>query len=214
MTHSNLRDLSLSEFAERLAAKTPTPGGGSVAAHLAGLGAALGCMAFRFTSGPKFAAVEAQMALRVAELERIRERAALLVDEDSRAYELVLAGYRLPKATEAEKAARSAAVQAGLQAAIAVPAETLELAGRALELLAAGAPDLNPNVVSDCASGGWCLLGAAEAAFLNVRINADSLADKAAGAASLAASSEWLVKARADAGTLHGAIARKLAGGT
>ena len=193
MSTPNLRDLSLSEFTEKLSERTPTPGGGSVAAHLTALGAALGAMAFRVT-----------------QLERIRARANLLIDEDSRAYELVMAGYKLPKLTDPEKAARSAAIQAGLLAAIAVPAETVDLAGRALELVAEGAPDINPNVVSDCASGGWCLLGAAEAAFLNVQINAASLADKAESAARLSASLERLRAARAAAGTLNGAISRKI----
>jgi len=210
MTASHLRDLSLTEFARRLSEKTPTPGGGSVAAHLASLGAALGCMAFRFTSGPKYAAVEAALATRAEDLEHIRTRAAELIDSDASSYELVMAGYRLPKATDAEKAARSAAIQAGLAAAIEVPAETLELAGRALELIAGGAQDLNPNVASDCASGGWCLRGAAEAAFLNVKINAASLADKAAAARWLADCESRLGKARAAAEALNDTIARRL----
>ncbi len=210
MTTPSLRDLSLTEFSRRLSEKTPTPGGGSVAAHLAGMGAALGCMAFRFTTGPKFAAVEAAMAGRAEELERIWIRATLLVDEDARAYERVMAGYKLPKGTDGEKAARSVAIQAGLDTAIAVPAETLELAQRALDVLAQGASDLNPNVASDCASGGWCLLGAAEAAFLNVKINAASLADKSAGTGRLAACEAWLRKARAASESLNASIARKL----
>ena len=206
MTPAFFRDQSLSDFALRLSEKTPTPGGGCVAAHLTQMGAALGCMAFRFTSGPRFAAVEAAMAGRVEGLESIRNRAAALIDEDSLAYERVLAAYRLPKGTEAEKAARSQAIQAGLRVAIAVPAETLELASRALELLAQGGAELNPNVASDCASGGWCLLGAAEAAFLNVRVNAASLSDKEAGRVRLAACEERLRAARCSSESLRAAI--------
>jgi glutamate formiminotransferase/formiminotetrahydrofolate cyclodeaminase len=210
MNDPRLRDLSLSEFSDKLAERSPTPGGGSVAAHLAEMGAALGCMAFRFTSGPKFAAVEAGLAGRVEELEQIRGRALQLIDEDSRAYEQVMAGYRLPKTTEVEKSARSAAIQAAMLTAISVPAETLELARRALELIAAGAPEINPNVASDCASGGWCLQGAAEAAFLNVKINAASLSDKSAGASRLATCEGALRAARASAEALRASIARKL----
>ena len=210
MTQARLRDLSLDDFAARLAEKTPTPGGGSVAAHLAALGAALGCMAFRFTSGPKFQAVEAAMAPRIAELEQLRVQAAALIDEDSLAYEKVMQAYKLPKASEEEKARRSSAIQAGLQAAIEVPARTLELAARALALLAAGAQDLNPNVASDCASGGWCLLGAAEAAFLNVQINAAALADKAEGGAQRSACEERLRQTRASAEALRATIAAKI----
>ena len=210
MTNLLLRDLRLTEFSDKLAEKSPTPGGGSVAAHLCEMGAALGCMAMRFTSGPKFATVEAAMAGRVEELERIRSRGLQLIDEDSRAYELVMAGYRLPKTTDAEKATRSAAIQAGMLVAIEVPAETLALAARALVLLAEGAPAINPNVASDCASGGWCLHGAAEAAFLNVKINAASLSDKAAGGARLRTCEEALRAARASAESLRASIAKHL----
>lgn len=210
MTHVRLRELSLDDFAARLAEKTPTPGGGSVAAHLVAVGAALGAMALRFTSGPKFAAVEPAMAPRIAELEELRAEAASLVDADAGAYEAVLLAYKLPKASEEDKARRGAAIQAGLRQAIDVPARTLELAARALRRLAEGAGDLNPNVASDCASGGWCLLGAAEAAFLNVQINAAALADKAEGAARLSACEERLRQTRASAEALRASIAAKI----
>ncbi len=110
----------------------------------------------------------------------------------------------------AEKTARSAAIQAGMRQAIAVPAETLDLALRALRLVADGAPAINPNLVSDCASGVWCLWSAAEAAFLNVRINVGSLADKEAGRARLAACERDLAQARALAESARAAIEHKL----
>jgi formiminotetrahydrofolate cyclodeaminase len=172
-----LVDLSIAQFAQRLAERTATPGGGSVAAALAAHGAALAAMAFRFTSGEKYAAVEADMARRVEELDRLRARALELVDEDSRAYDAVSAAYKLPKGTDAEKSARGAAVQRALKSAVDIPYETMKTALAALALCAAGASDINRNLASDCATGALCLAAALESAWLNVRINAGSIQD-------------------------------------
>lgn len=203
--------LSLAAFADRVAERTPTPGGGSVAAHLAELGCALTAMAFRFTSGEKFAAVEAALAAHVGELERLRAAVRPLVDEDSAAYDVVTAAYKLPKSTDAERATRSAAIQRALLGALEVPARTLAHATAALELARAGAAAVNPNLASDASTGVWCLRSAAEAAFHNVRINAASLSDKALGAERLAAAERDLHTARERADAAQAAIALKLA---
>lgn len=176
---SRLVDLSLGAFADRLAERSATPGGGSVAAYLTEVGCALGAMAFRFTSGEKFQAFESAMAGRVETLERLRSTARELVDRDSRSYDAVSAAYKLPKATVAEKAARTSAIQAGLRGALEVPATTLATALSGLELLHSGVRDVNANLASDAATGVWCLRSAAEAAFYNVRINAGSITDRA-----------------------------------
>jgi formiminotetrahydrofolate cyclodeaminase len=196
MTTSRLIDLSLTEFTTRLAARTPTPGGGSVAAHLVDAGCALTAMACRFTSGEKFAAVEPAMAERVEVLERLRARAQPLVDRDTAAYDAVTAAYKLPKGTEPEKAARTVAVQAAMLGALEVPAETLGAALEALRIAAAAAPDVNKNLASDAATGTWCLRSAAEAAFHNVRINAASLADRPQADERLALGARALHEAR------------------
>jgi methenyltetrahydrofolate cyclohydrolase len=183
---SSLLDQSLRDFTDRLAERTPTPGGGSMAAYLAASGAALTAMAFRFTSGAKFAAVEADMASRVGQLETLRHRALELVDRDSAAYDDVTAAYKLPKSTDSEKSLRADAVQKGLRGALEVPLETMRVARDALVIAAAGAAVINPNLASDCATGSWCLWSAAEAAALNVRINAGSIVDAAYTGARLA----------------------------
>ncbi len=193
---TRLVDLTLTAFSDRIAERTPTPGGGSVAAHLVELGCALSAMAGRFTSGPKFVAVEPAMAARVEELERLRRAAAPLVDLDTAAYDAVTAAYKLPKTTDAEKAARSAAVQAAVLGALDVPVRTLGLALEGLRIAAAAAPDLNPNLVSDAASGAHCLASGAEAAFYNVRINAGSLADKELAGRRLSACERELAEVR------------------
>jgi formiminotetrahydrofolate cyclodeaminase len=173
-----LIDLPLTQFTDRLAARTPTPGGGSVAACLVATGSALGAMAFRFTSGEKYASVENAMARRVEELERIRATALPLVDRDTQAYDAVTAAYKLAKSTDAEKAARTAAIQTALKGALEVPRQTLELSLQALRVVAEGVGDVNPNLASDAATGASCLWSACESALLNVMINAASIHDK------------------------------------
>ena len=206
-----LVDLTLSEFAARLAERTPTPGGGSVAAHLAALGAALASMAFRFTTGEKHAAVEEAMMRRAEDLDRLRERALGLVDRDSVAYDAVAVAFKLPKGTGAEKAARVQGVQEALRGALEVPLETMQTALLALRLCAEGAPGLNPNLASDCAAGALCLGCAAEAAMLNVRINAASIQDKEYARARLAAATGIQEEARALAELARSALDRHLA---
>jgi formiminotetrahydrofolate cyclodeaminase len=174
---SKLVDLSLSAFADRLAERTPTPGGGSLAAYLAASGAAAVSMAFRFTSGERFAAVQAAQGARAAELDRLRARAIELVDADSAAYELVQVALALPKSNELEKTARSAAMQAGLKRALEVPLETMAVAAQALGVARAGATSVNPNVASDCGAGAHALWAALEGARANVRLNAASIKD-------------------------------------
>jgi formiminotetrahydrofolate cyclodeaminase len=150
-----------------------------MAAFLVASGSALGAMAFRFTSGEKYAAIESAMARRVEALERIRAAALPMVDRDTHAYDAVTAAYKLPKSTDPEKAARTAAIQKALKGALEVPRETLELSIQALRLVAEGVAELNPNLASDAATGATCLWSACESALLNVTINAASIHDKA-----------------------------------
>jgi formiminotetrahydrofolate cyclodeaminase len=210
MSAPRLIDLPIAEFANRLAARTPTPGGGSMAANLVACGAALSAMAFRFTSGEKFAAVETAMARRVEALDAIRTRALQLVDLDSQAYDAVTDAYKLPKSTDDEKAARKEAIQIALTRALDVPAETIVHALAALRLCADGIADINPNLVSDAATGAACLASAAEAAALNVRINAASLADKSYASAQLVASSRLTDEAQRLLAQARSAAARHL----
>lgn len=213
MTHpDSLVDLTLRDFVATLGARTSTPGGGSMAAALVAAGSALAAMACRFTSGEKFAAVEGGMARRVEALEVHRARGLALVDLDARSYDAVTAAYKLPKATDAEKAARSAAVQAGLRGALEVPAETIDHALGALAIAVDALPDVNPNLVSDIASGANCLASACEAAFLNVKINAASIADKAWGQERLARAERQRDEVRALLARANGIVDRRVAG--
>ncbi|MBI3819023.1 MAG: cyclodeaminase/cyclohydrolase family protein [Planctomycetes bacterium] len=174
-----LLDRSLRDLLSSLAAKTPTPGGGSIAALNAAMGAALVSMAARFTAGKKYESVEADARAVAEACDALRERASALVDADSAAYDHVTAAFGLPKNTDAEKAARTEAVQKALRVAIAVPAETLDVSMKGLALAAGFAAKSNKNLASDVLVGAGCLLAAVEGARANVRINAASLADPA-----------------------------------
>jgi len=175
MGSQSYAETTLREFAAALADRTPTPGGGSVAALLAACGAALGAMVCRFTTGPNHVEVSGAMEKAGSRLDEIRERAVRLVDEDASAYAGVAAAMTMPKGTDAEKAARSKAMQEGLRRASEIPLETMGVAAQALEVLAPLAATANRSVASDLAGAANCLEGALAIGYANVRVNVLSM---------------------------------------
>jgi len=171
-------DMTLVEFCHRTAARMPTPGGGSVAAYVASLGAALGMMTARFTEGRKgFEEHAATLAAEIDRLETTRGRMLELMESDAAAYEAVTAAYRLPKATDAEKATRREAIQSSLRGAMDVPLQACREVVGALEVLDSLRHHANPNLVSDVAVGAYALGAAFRSAWINVLINLGSLPD-------------------------------------
>ena len=168
----SLLALSAAQLLDRFASSDPTPGGGSAAALAGATGAALVVMVCRT---PKTRTGDPGERVRLDEvLARATDagdRLRRLVDEDSVAYDAVVAAYRRPKATDEEKAARKRAVDAAMAAATEVPLRTAEACLVALGAAATAAADGNPNALSDArtaAALAWAgLTGAAE----NVRIN-------------------------------------------
>jgi formiminotetrahydrofolate cyclodeaminase len=209
---STLTELSLAAFADTLAARTPTPGGGSLAAYMVACGAATVSMAFRFTSGEKYAAVEAAMKTRVEALDRVRARALELVQLDTSAYDRVTAAFALPKSNDAEKAARTAAIQSGLKGALEVPFETMQLAASVLKLAQEGAAAINPNLASDCGTGALAALAGLEGAWSNVAINASSIKDAGYVGEKLAAAKSARAEAERLAAEVRAAITKHLGG--
>lgn len=173
-----LSDLSLELFSQRLAERTATPGGGSAAAAWIADAAALLAMVARFSTGEAHAAVSADMEERARLGERLRRRCLELVDLDARSYDAVSAAFKMPKDGDAQKAARSAAIQAASKGALETPLETMERGCEVLECLAAAAPASNKNLATDLASGALAAQAGLEAAWLNVRVNAGSIKDK------------------------------------
>ena len=171
---------TLAEFLQRLASAEPTPGGGSAAALAGALSAALVSMVCRLTLGrEKFAAVEAEMQQTLQRAERLRERLTPAVDDDAQAYAAVVAAYKLPRGSAAEKQARSAAIQTALQEATRVP---LSVAGDCAELLDLAcfvAEEGNPNAASDGRVAALLAEAGLRGALHNVQINLPGLKDAA-----------------------------------
>lgn len=177
MSGSEVKD-SLGNFSELVAAGTPTPGGGSVAAHAGELAAALGRMMCNISIGKKkYVDAEPRLKQIKTELERLGARLKELVSEDAESFEAVLAAYRLPKETESEQAARNEAVRKAGRGAVYTPLETAERAGEVLALLEELATIGNQNAFSDITVGSQLASLAVRGAFYNVGVNLDMLED-------------------------------------
>jgi methenyltetrahydrofolate cyclohydrolase len=184
LNHSPSRsilELTVGELLERLGSSAPAPGGGAAAALAGSLGAALVQMTANLTLGrPRLADVQEQAQAIAARVGDLRERLAQLGDADARAFEQVSAAYRLPRDNDAQKAARSQAIQSALHEAAAVPLDTARLCAEVLEVAEEGAPVLNPAVISDVLVGALLAHAALESAALNVEINLATMTDPGA----------------------------------
>ncbi len=176
--------VSLSGFVASVADATPAPGGGSVAAHVGSLGAALAQMVAGLTVGKKkYAAVEGAMKELALEAAALGSRLSALVEQDARAYDAVMAAYRLPKDTESQTAERIAAIDAALMDAARVPLETARACAGVARVAAQAAAQGNTNAVSDAGVAALLAEAACKGAAYNVRINVASLSDRNAGSA-------------------------------
>jgi methenyltetrahydrofolate cyclohydrolase len=195
-----LLELGAHDLLERFASSEPTPGGGSAAALAGALGAALVGMVAgmaKTRTGAAEERVRLEAALGRARAAGARLRA--LVDEDSAAFDGVMAAFRLPKATDEEKAARKAAIAAANVRATRAPQETaeqcLEVLGAAVEAAACG----NPNALSDARTAAALAYAGLLGALENVRINTrpDDPAAQAVLDAAQAAATEARARAAA-----------------
>ncbi|MEO7512332.1 MAG: cyclodeaminase/cyclohydrolase family protein, partial [Gemmatimonadaceae bacterium] len=188
---------SLSSFVASVAGATPAPGGGSVAAHVGALGAALAQMVTGLTIGrKKYAAVEAEMRELALRAVAVGNELASLVERDANAYAEVMKSYTLPKETEEEVAQRTAAIDQALLGAAAVPLETARACAEVTALAALVAEKGNTNCASDAGVAALLAQAACRGAVYNVRINVSSLSNKGAGATLLTESQELLAAAR------------------
>jgi glutamate formiminotransferase/formiminotetrahydrofolate cyclodeaminase len=169
-------------FIEELAAPTATPGGGAAGAYAGAMGAALVAMVAGVTIGKKkYADVEAQMqAIRVM-AESCRKELTQAADDDSSAFEAVMGAFRLPKETEEQQAKRNAAIHLATLNAARVPLRVAKDAIKVMELALKCAKEANVNAISDSMSGFAMSRAALTAASYNVKINLNSLEDKAVG---------------------------------
>jgi formiminotetrahydrofolate cyclodeaminase len=173
-------DTSLSSFLDALASAAPTPGGGGAAAVMGAMGAALISMVANLTIGKKgYEAHDAEMRELLAASEDLRRRLADMVAGDAAAFDSLMAAYKLPKASDEEKAARSAAIQDGLKAATLAPLACARAAAEGVRLAARSLEHGNVNVISDVGVGVLACQAALRSAALNVHINVPQIKDAA-----------------------------------
>jgi formiminotetrahydrofolate cyclodeaminase len=174
-----LTDLKISDFLEQTASGTPVPGGGSVSALSAALGAGLAEMVANLTVGKKgYEAVEGEMQDISEAARNLRQKLTAAVEKDSSAYNAVLAAFKLPKTTDEEAKQRSQAIQEAMKNAALVPMgvafDALEVMDLAERVIRSG----NRNAVSDGAVGVMMARTAVLGAIFNVKINLASVKDK------------------------------------
>jgi formiminotetrahydrofolate cyclodeaminase len=176
----SISSLSLESFNDRLAARTPTPAGGSAAAVVGSQAAALVSLVIRFTLGkPDFAGVAPELERSLAQSEALRRRLLALADEDAAAFEGVIAAYAMAKEPPEAKAARSAAIQTALKGATITPFTTAEQCLAVMQLIGPVVEVANPTVAGDGVTALLLVNGALGSSLANVRVNLQTIRDQA-----------------------------------
>ena len=182
-----LIDMTCRGFTDETASESPAPGGGSISAYIGALGAALGVMVANLSAHkPGWDDRWQQFSDWAIRGQRIKDDLLALVDEDTNAFNQVMAAFGLPKSTDDEKAARSAAIQEATRFAAEVPLRTMQRSFDSFELIKAMVEEGNSNSVTDAGVGALCARSAVMGAFLNVKINVSALKDKTFAAEILA----------------------------
>ena len=190
-----LVNMSLRAFANETARDVPAPGGGSISAYVAALGASLGTMVANLSAGKRGWDAKIPKFSKWAEQgQQLKDALLALVDEDTNAFNRIITAFRLPKGSDEEKAARTQAIQDATRYAIEVPLRTMEKASEVFDLVEAMVKDGNPNSVTDAGVGALCARAAIHGAWMNVKINVADLKDKAA-VADFLAKAETIAKA-------------------
>lgn len=175
-----LVDMTCKAFAEETASESPAPGGGSISAYMGALGAALGAMVANLSSHKAgWDDRWREFSDRAEQGQRLMAELLHLVDEDTEAFNRIMNVFAMPKSTDEERAARSAALQEATLYATEVPLRTMKAALGVFDLVRAMAAEGNPNSVSDAGVGALAARSAVLGARLNVRINAAGLKDRA-----------------------------------
>ena len=171
--------MSLTSFAHETASESAAPGGGSIAAYVGALGAALGTMVANLSSHRRGWDERWQEFSDQANVGQQHTRTLLaLVDEDTAAFTRVMTAFGLPKGSDEEKTIRRAAIQEATRSATEVPFQVMETALASMSLIKSMAETGQESSVSDAGVGALCARSAVMGAFLNVKINAASLTDK------------------------------------
>ena len=193
---SRLIDLTVKHFAEETSRESPAPGGGTIAAYMGALAAALGTMVANLSSHKRGWDTQWEKFSRWADRgqEQIAELLEL-VDEDTEAFNRIMSAFALPKQTAEDKAARSKAIQEATLYATQVPLHTMQAAYCTFDICRAMAEEGNPNSVSDAGVGALAARAAVLGAGLNVKINAGGLKDRETADRLIAEANQLIAKA-------------------
>lgn len=174
-----LVDMTLTEFAEETASESPAPGGGSIAAYMGALGAALSTMVANLSAHkPGWDDRWKEFSDYAERGHALMTKLLALVDEDTAAFNKIMAVFSMPKSTPEEKAARAEALETATLYATEVPLRTMEASYDVFDYAEAMAREGNPASVSDAAVGALAARAAVVGALLNVRINAAGLKNR------------------------------------
>ncbi len=196
---TKLVDLTVKGFAEETSRESPAPGGGTIAAYMGALGAALGTMVANLSSHkPGWDDRWQEFSVWADKGQELMANLLHLVDEDTEAFNRIMAAFGMPKATDDDKAARSAAIQDATLYATQVPLRTMQESFKAFEICRAMAETGNPNSVSDAGVGALAVRAAVLGAGLNVKINAASLKDRETADKLVAQANELIAKANVE----------------
>jgi glutamate formiminotransferase/formiminotetrahydrofolate cyclodeaminase len=177
---SKLISMTLKDFADETASESPAPGGGSIAAYVGSLGAALATMVANLSSHKKGWDERWEEFSTWAEKgEHYKNELVKLVDADTAAFNKIMTAFGLPKGTDEEKNIRTKAIQDATKFAIEIPFKVMQTTYDSMQVIKAMAEVGNPNSVSDAGVGALCARSAVMGAFMNVRINAAGYDDKA-----------------------------------
>ena len=198
-SNRKLTDLTVKGFADETARESPAPGGGSVSAYMGAMGAALGTMVANLSSHKpgwddrweEFS----QWAEQGVELE---QELLHLVNEDTEAFNKIMAAFGMPKATDEDKRLRSEAIEKATLFAAQVPLQTMKTSIKVFALCRAMVEKGNPNSVSDAGVGALAARAAVLGAGMNVKINASSLKDRAKADALVAEAQALINQANAE----------------
>ena len=208
-----LADLTVKEFAQETSRESPAPGGGTIAACMGALGAALGTMVANLSAHKRGWDDRWQEFSQWAEKGQVLVDSLLhLIDEDTAAFNRIMDAFGMPKGTPEEKQARSEAIQAATLYASEVPLDTMRESFKAFEICRAMAEIGNPNSVSDAGVGALAARAAVRGASMNVRINASSLKDKATAQRLIDEANDIAAKADAEEAAISAIVDAKING--
>lgn len=205
-----MREVTIDEYLNQLAAKVPAPGGGAAAALHAAQGAALVEMVANYTTGPRYAEHAGTIGAILDTATTLRRRAAEVAAEDAAAFTAVTDAYKLPRDTDEEKAARSAAILDATIGAAGPPADTVRLGIQVLDLAGQLLPIGNRNVVSDIAAAADAARAAISTGRVNVEINLAGIRNNDEARAAVAATIDGVDEALSTADELVAAVRKAI----